>query len=417
MTENDFEVEFYTQEELNVLDRMKYLSNNNLDDDEIYEIYIQNGRNETLTKHEVEKIVEKMKQQDYQWNVVANTKDGKQLKQQEERHKLKKENQEKVTQNKKPRKFRDNKDKENYKSNYTNSKNYFNNQMENNYYQYSSSKYNQNKPYYNNYSNNNYYSNNKGYNQNNYYNDYAYSKGYDKNNYGKREYNSRKNNKYGQVVVKELDYNNNYKETNEEKDIGNMNNNDYDDYQNSNEQYDLEPTQEKNIEDMVKGLTDDKSIEIDTFFAPKDNSNSKRPETGKRKEVEKQGNLQQLKNNEIAIENSTNNSHKQRSNNTYPHWESSFHNLKEINENNFNILGHIPQNKQNNMNFMMNNNDMFLQFLQFQQFMSQVGNMGMMGMNDHNMNMGFNPNSNVFLPQNQNLGLGNTNKFNNMSKK
>lgn len=418
MTENDFDLEFYTEEEINVLDRMKLLCKNTLDDDEIYEIYIQNGKNETLTKSEVEKIFLKMKQQDYQWNVVANTKDGKlqQQKQLEEKNKLK-ENKKKVN-NKQKTKFRNYQERNSYNHKYFN--NYSNDQMEKNYNQYQyNNKYYQNKQYFNNYSDNNYYSNN-GYNQNYYNNYYNNKKTYDREGYSKNN-NNYKNNKYRNVVVKELEHNNN--NNYESNDMGEYPMQEYgDDYNKDNEPFDLEPTEQKKMEEMLNGLTDDKSIEIDAFFGQKNavtSSNSKRPETGKRKEEKKEDHKKEI-HNQQDYNNHVKSDHNDKKGNKYPPWESSFHNLKEINVEQIFVHGQNPQIRHNTN--MLNNNDMFLQYLQFQQLMSQFNNSGLinMGMNDQmnmNMNMGnFTPNQNVFLPQNMGMG-GNINKFNNMSKK
>ena len=421
MIEKDFEIEFYTKEELDVLDRMQLLCKNTLDDDEIYEIYLQNGRNETLTKSEVEKIYLKMKQQDYKWNVVANTKDGKlQQKQLEEKNKLK-ENKEKVNKKQKS-KFRNYQERDSYNHKYFN--NYSNDQMEKNYNQYQyNDKYYQNKQYFNNYSDNNYYSNNR-FNQNYYNNQRNYNnkKTYDREGYSKNNNKYTKNNKYINVVVKELEHNvNNNYETDEFREYPIQ---EYgDDYNNHNEPFDLEPTEQKKMEEMLNGLTDDKSIEIDAFFGHKNavnSSNSKRPETGKRKEEKKEDVKKETTHNQQDYNTHVKSDNMDKKGTKYPPWESSFHNLKETSVEQIFVPGQNPQIRQNTN--MLNNNDMFLQYLQFQQLMSQFNNTGHMnmGMNDQmnmNMNIGnFTPNQNVFLPQNMGMG-GNINKFNNMSKK
>ena len=186
----------YTDEEIRVLDEMKELSNNTLDDDDIYEMMEANNFNEAAVKREVLKYVEKIRRKgsaDHQWTVVTKTKDGK-----EEIKKTTKVLNEVKDPEKKSKKVRKQHDK-----NYYNDKQNYNN----NAYTYSS---------YDNYNYDNTYEFNYGKSYNNYSNDqvdYSYKaydnsynkKGYIKKGYTDYGYNKKPyNKKYNKNIYTEL---------------------------------------------------------------------------------------------------------------------------------------------------------------------------------------------------------------------
>lgn len=93
----DNSYEFYTEKEIEMIDNVKKISGDIMDDDEIYEIMVKHNFIESKVKNEILDIIDKFRKkgEEYEWNIVQNGKEKAEIKKQPNKYTLVKQEKEK----------------------------------------------------------------------------------------------------------------------------------------------------------------------------------------------------------------------------------------------------------------------------------------------------------------------------------